>query len=65
MPSLAQWVKDPAVPQLQHRLQLWLRSDTWPRNLAKKEKTSKQKKQEKKIHCKTCSAKVFKGLQKT
>ena len=32
IPDLAQWVKDLALPQLQHRLQLWLRSDPWPRN---------------------------------
>ena len=28
----AQWVKDPALLQLQRRLQLQLRSDPWPRN---------------------------------
>ena len=30
IPSLAQWVKDLALPQLQHRLQLWFRSDPGP-----------------------------------
>ena len=44
IPSPAQWIKDQALPQLQLRLQLWLRSDTWLRNsvgheAAKKEKT--------------------------
>ena len=32
IPSLAQWDKDPALPQLQCRWQLRLRSDPWPRN---------------------------------
>ena len=27
VPCLAQWVKDPEVPQLRLRLQLWLGSD--------------------------------------
>ena len=31
-PGPAQWVKDPALLQLWQRLQLWLRSDPWPRN---------------------------------
>ena len=31
-PSLVQWVKDPALLQLQHRSQLQLKSDPWPRN---------------------------------
>ena len=31
IPSLAQWVKDPVLPQLQLRLRLWLGSDPWPR----------------------------------
>ena len=30
-PSQTQWVKDPALPQLQLRSQLRLRSDPWPR----------------------------------
>ena len=34
IPSLAQWVKDPALPlpllQPQRRLRLWLTSDPWP-----------------------------------
>ena len=29
---MAQWVKDLVLPQLQHRLQLQLRFDPWPRN---------------------------------
>ena len=32
IPSLAQWVKDPALPQGQLGLHLWLLSDPWPRN---------------------------------
>ena len=32
IPSHAQWVKDLVLPQLQHRLQLWLASDPWPGN---------------------------------
>ena len=28
----AQWVKDQILPQVQHRLQMWLGSDPWPRN---------------------------------
>ena len=31
--SLAQWVKDPALPQLWPRLQLQLRSSLWPQEL--------------------------------
>ena len=30
IPSPAQWVKDPALPQLWLRSQLWLGSDPWP-----------------------------------
>ena len=49
MPGLVQWIKDPALPQLQCRWQLWLRFDPWPRNsichqVAKKEKRKKKKK---------------------
>ena len=32
IPSLVQWVKDPALPELWLRSQLQLRSDPWPRN---------------------------------
>ena len=32
IPSLTQWVKDPALPQLWLRSQLQLGSDPWPRN---------------------------------
>ena len=32
IPSPAQWVKDPALPQLWSRSQLWLGSDSWPGN---------------------------------
>ena len=30
---MAQWVKDPAVPQLRHRPQLWCQLDPWPGNV--------------------------------
>lgn len=32
IPSLAQWFKDPASPQLHSRSLLWLKSDPWPGN---------------------------------
>ena len=32
IPGPAQWVRDPALPQLWHRSQLWLTSDPWPGN---------------------------------
>ena len=43
VPGQAQWVKDPALPQLQHASQLWLGSNPWLGNsiccgAAKKEK---------------------------
>ena len=46
IPHPAQWVKNLALPQLWLRLQLWLRSDPWPKNsichgVAKKKKKSK------------------------
>ena len=46
IPGPAQWVKDPALLQLQLRLQLWLGSDLWPGNSiglgkAEKKKTPK------------------------
>ena len=46
IPSPAQWVKDPALPQLWLCLQLWLGSDHWPRSsiyhgVAKKKKKKK------------------------
>ena len=44
IPSPAQWVKDPVLPQLWHRLHLGFGPDPWPRNsicleVAKKENT--------------------------
>ena len=47
IPSLAQWVKDLALPQLWRRSELWLRSDPWPGNciclrVAKKEKKKRK-----------------------
>ena len=46
IPSLAQWIKDPALLQQWHRLQLQLGSDPWPGNsicyrVSKKEKKKK------------------------
>ena len=32
IPSLGQWVKDPALPQLWCRSKLWLGCNPWPRN---------------------------------
>ena len=32
IPGPVQWVKDPALPQLQLRPRLWLRTDPWPGN---------------------------------
>lgn len=48
IPSLAQWVKDMALPQLWHRSQLWIRFDPWLRNFqyatgAAKNEKNKQK----------------------
>ena len=50
IPGGAQWVKDLALPQLQHRSQLQLRSDPWSGNsmclgAAKKEKKKQKLKQ--------------------
>ena len=41
----AQWVKEPALPQLWLRSQLWIRSDPWPSGSGgqKKKKTKKIK----------------------
>ena len=39
-------LKDPALPQLQHRSQLWLKSDPWPRNSACHRVAKKKKKVE-------------------
>ena len=49
IPRLAQWVKDPALLHLRHRLQLCLRSDPWSRNsiccgVTKKEKRKQNSK---------------------
>ena len=52
LPSRAQWVQDPVLPQMQHRSQLRLGSDPWPRNsvccrMSKKVGKKKKKKKEK------------------
>ena len=43
-PRPAQWVKDPQLPKLQCRSQLWLRSDTWPGNSICRRVTKEKKK---------------------
>ena len=48
IPSPAQWVRDPALLQVQLRLQLWLRSDPWPRGTPYAVGWPKQKKKKKK-----------------
>ena len=50
VPTVAQWVKDPALPQVWPRSQLQLRFETWPRNfhmpwVHPKEKKKKKKKE--------------------
>ena len=44
IPSLAQWIKDPVLLQLQFRLQLQLGSDPWPGNSVCCRVTKKEKK---------------------
>ena len=44
VPSVAQRFKDLAVPQLWHRLQLWLRFNPWPRNFHKPQVWPKKEK---------------------
>ena len=54
--AVVQWVKDPALIQLWHRLKLWLGFDSWSRNIhmpqvrpnKKKKKKKKRKKKKKK-----------------
>ena len=46
IPSPAQWVKDPALPHLQHRSQLWLTSDPLSRNLHMPQGGQKRKQKE-------------------
>ena len=53
---LTQWVKDQALPQLQHTLQLQLESDPWSRNSiccreVKKKKKRRRKKKWKQFKC--------------
>ena len=49
-PAVAQWVKDPVLLQLWHRLQLHLRFDPWPRNFYMPWCGQKKKKKKKKRH---------------
>ena len=52
IPSPAQWVKDPVLPQLWHRSPLWFGSEPWPGNSkcreAAKTKQNKTKQKKKK-----------------
>ena len=54
---MVQWVKDPSLPQLRCRSQLWLGFSPWPRNFlmlwvwqknGKKEKEGRKKEKERK-----------------
>ena len=47
IPNRTQWVKDPALPQLWYRLQMWLGSDPWPRNSICRRVAKKKKKKKK------------------
>ena len=49
IPNLAQWVEDPALSQLWHRLQLQLGFDLWPGNLHT-QWVQPLKKKKKKLH---------------
>ena len=49
IPTPAQWVKDPALPQMQLRSQLCLRSDPWPMGWPKKKRKRKKKEMKKQI----------------
>ena len=49
IPSPAQRVKVPVLPQLQCRRHLWLRSDPWPRELHMPQGGQKKRKLERKI----------------
>ena len=40
---MVQWVKDLVLPQLRHRLKLWLRFDPWPGNFHMQPKKKKKK----------------------
>ena len=44
IPSPAQWVKDPALPQLQQRSKLRIGSDPWPGNSISRGAAKKEKK---------------------
>ena len=46
--GLAQWVKDPVLPQLWLRLQLWLEPDPWPQGTPYALGSQKRKKKKKK-----------------
>ena len=48
IPNTPQWVKDLALPKLQCRSQLWLRSDPWSWNSIWHRAAKKKKKKERK-----------------
>ena len=50
LPARHRGLKDPALPWLQHRSHLWLRSDPWPRNSICQQ-DSPPKKEKKKSQC--------------
>ena len=56
IPGLVQWVRDPVLLQLWHRLQLQLRCDPWPGNFhmpweqSKQKKRKKERKKKKTVH---------------
>ena len=51
IPGLTQRVKDPALPLLRLRVQLWLGSDPWPGNSICHGTAKKEKKKKKQIMC--------------
>ena len=57
IPGSAKWIKHLVLPQLWHRLQLWLELDPWPRNFhvlrvwPNKEKKERKEIGKKMIHC--------------
>ena len=42
VPSLVQWVKDPALPQLRHRSKMWLGFSLWSWNFQMSQVQSKK-----------------------
>ena len=46
IPSLVQWVKDPALPQLWHKSQPWPGFNPWPKGSTYHEAAKKRKEKE-------------------